>query len=84
MRQNIVIFIRIQNRNNCLRHRYILIVYLNQFFFLNRQNYQTGLLKYQTGLRKYFINNQSSDDSEYLKWCLVRYLNPADYHPARI
>ena len=30
------------------------------------------------------INIQSIDDNEYFKWCLVRYLNPADYHAARI
>ena len=24
------------------------------------------------------------DDSECFKWCLVRYLNLADHHPARI
>ena len=30
------------------------------------------------------INIQSNDDNECLKWCLVRYLNRANHHPARI
>ena len=30
------------------------------------------------------INIQNTDDNEGFKWCLVRYLNPANYHPARI
>ena len=30
------------------------------------------------------LNIQSTDDNDCFKWCLVRYLNPADYHPARI
>ena len=30
------------------------------------------------------INIQNIDDNECFKWCLVRYLNPADHHPARI
>ena len=34
--------------------------------------------------RKGLINIQNTDDNEYLKWCLVRYLNPANHHPARI
>ena len=35
--------------------------------------------------RKGLINNiQNIDDNECCKWCLVRYLNPADRHPARI
>ena len=29
------------------------------------------------------INIQNIDDNECFKWCLVRYLNPADHHPAR-
>ena len=29
-------------------------------------------------------NIQSIDDNECFKWCLVRYLNPADCNPARI
>ena len=35
-------------------------------------------------LRKGLINIQNIDDSECFKWCLVRYLNPADHYPARI
>ena len=27
------------------------------------------------------INVQNTDDNECFKWCLVRYLNPADYNP---
>ena len=30
------------------------------------------------------INIQNIDDNESFKWCLIRYLNPADHHPARI
>ena len=29
-------------------------------------------------------NIQNIDDNKCFKWCLVRYLDPADYHPARI
>ena len=28
------------------------------------------------------INIQNVDDSECYKWCLVRYLHPADHHPS--
>ena len=34
--------------------------------------------------RKGLINIQNTDNNECLKWCLIRYLNPADHHPARI
>ena len=34
--------------------------------------------------RKGLINIQNIDDSECFKWCLVRYLNPADRNPIRI
>ena len=34
--------------------------------------------------RKGLINIQNADDNEYFKWCLVRYLNVVDHHPARI
>ena len=34
--------------------------------------------------RKSLINIQNSDDNECFKWCLVRYLNPANHHPGRI
>ena len=34
--------------------------------------------------RKGLINIQNTDDNECFKWCLVRYLNPADRNPARI
>ena len=34
--------------------------------------------------RKGLINIQNTDDNECFKWCLVRYLNPADHRPARI
>ena len=34
--------------------------------------------------RKGLINIQNTDDNECFKWRLVRYLNPADHHPARI
>ena len=34
--------------------------------------------------RKGLINIQNIDDNECFKWCLVRYLNPADHHPEKI
>ena len=34
--------------------------------------------------RKGLINIQNTDDNECFKWCLVRYLNPADHNPRRI
>ena len=34
--------------------------------------------------RKGLINTENNDDNECFKWCLVRYLNPADHPPARI
>ena len=34
--------------------------------------------------RKGLINIQTINDNERLKWCIVRYLHPADHHPARI
>ena len=33
--------------------------------------------------RKGFINIQNIDDSQCFKWCLGRYVNPANNHPAR-
>ena len=34
--------------------------------------------------RKSLINIQNTDDYVYLKWCLARFLNPTDHHPARV
>ena len=34
--------------------------------------------------RKGLINIQNINDNEYLKWSIVRYVNPADYHSAGI
>ena len=34
--------------------------------------------------RKGLINIQNTDDNEWFKWSLVRYLSPTDHHPARI
>ena len=34
--------------------------------------------------RKGLINIQNINDNECLKWSIVRYVNPADYHSARI
>ena len=34
--------------------------------------------------RKGLINIQNIGDKECFKCCVVRYLNPADHHPARI
>ena len=44
----------------------------------------TKLPKELNHSRQGLVNIQNSDDNEFLKWCLVRYLNPADYHPVRI
>ena len=35
-------------------------------------------------LRKCLFNIQNIGDNEWFQWRLVRYLNPADHHPARI
>ena len=35
-------------------------------------------------LRKGLNNIQNTDDNVCFKWCLVRYLNPADHNPRRI
>ena len=34
--------------------------------------------------RKGLTNIQNTDDNEYIKWCLARYLNSADHKPRRI
>ena len=34
--------------------------------------------------RKGSIDIQNTDNNECFKWCLVRYLNPADHNPRRI
>ena len=34
--------------------------------------------------RKGLINIQNNNENECVKWCLVRYLNPADHYQARI
>ena len=34
--------------------------------------------------RKGLINIQNTDDNDCFKWCLVRYLNPADHNPRTI
>ena len=34
--------------------------------------------------KKCLINIQNIDENECFKWCLVRYLHPADRHPAKI
>ena len=33
-------------------------------------------------LRKVLTNIQNTDDNECFKWCLFRYYNPPDHHPA--
>ena len=43
-----------------------------------------NLSKELNHLRKGLINIQDSDDTRCLKWCLVRYLNPADPNTATI
>ena len=43
------------------------------------------LLKESAGSKNCRINNQSFDDNKcFIKWCLIKYLNPADHHPERI
>ena len=42
------------------------------------------LLKELDHPRKGLVNIQDADDNEWFKWCLVKYLNPADCNPARI
>ena len=42
------------------------------------------LLKELDHSRKGLINIKDTDDNEFFKWCLVRYLNPPDHHPAKI
>ena len=44
----------------------------------------TRLPKELNHQRKGLINSQNIYDNEWFKWCLVRYLNPADRNPARI
>ena len=34
--------------------------------------------------RKGLFNIQNIDDNEWFKWCLIKYLNPADHNPRRI
>ena len=34
--------------------------------------------------KKDLINIQHFDVNKCFKWCLIRYLNPTDHHPARI
>ena len=34
--------------------------------------------------RKGLISIQNIDDNECFKWCLIRYINPADHHPTKI
>ena len=34
--------------------------------------------------RKGLLDIQNVDDNECFKWCLVRYLNSANHHPAKI
>ena len=41
------------------------------------------LLKELDHPRKGLVNIQDADDNEWFKWCLVKYLNPADCNPAR-
>ena len=35
-------------------------------------------------LKKGLIHIQNFDDNQWFKWCLIRYLHPADHHSARI
>ena len=44
----------------------------------------TKLTKELNHPREGLINIQNIDDNECFKWCLVRYLHPADYNPRRI
>ena len=42
------------------------------------------LLKELDNPKKGWINIQNTDNNEYFKLCLVRYLHPEDHNPARI
>ena len=44
----------------------------------------TKLLTELDHLKECLINIQNIDDNKCFKWCLVRYLHPADYDLARI
>ena len=42
------------------------------------------MIKWIRPSKKGLINIQNVDDNECFKWCLVRYLHPADHYPTRI
>ena len=67
----------------------VLIIFYSEYFKSTREKLNsklgedknlTTVLNHKKGL----INIQNSDNNEYLKWSLVRYLNTADRHPTRI
>ena len=43
-----------------------------------------SISKYNPLAGKVLVNIQNTDDNKCFKWCLVRYLNPANHNPARI
>ena len=67
----------------------IIDLVIDQNISISKYNLLAGrsyirLLKELDHSRKRQINIQNVDDNECFKWSLVRYLNLADHHPARI
>ena len=60
------------------------IINISKYDMLAGSSY-IKLLKKSDGSKNCLINNQSFDDNKcFIKWCLIKYLNPADHHPERI
>ena len=59
------------------------IINISEYYPLSGSSY-IKLPKELNHSRKGFINIQNFNDGKCFKWCLVRYLNPADLHPARV
>ena len=67
----------------------VLIIFYSEYFKSTREKLNSKLgedknLATVLNHKKGLINIQNSDNNEYLKWSLVRYLNTADHHPTRI
>ena len=58
-------------------------VSISKYISLAGSNY-IKLQKELNHLRKDQIHIQNIDDNECFRQCLVRYLNPANHHPARV
>ena len=59
------------------------IISISKYYPLAGSSY-INLTKELRSPKKELISIQNIDDNECFKWCLVRYLNPANQHPARI